>query len=185
MPEQVPTFPTLLPPLGDELLADQALDAVSQQIPDTLDVSASAAPPEPVPFGLTWQWDFERNRFKTDGAGAPRRVYDEDNLRCWIQTAMLIARNSHPIYDDDIGMEGGWGEATDGVMIGGLANDVAAQEQYMTAVADCLMVHDRITLVTNFDFYPQPDDPESLYVEFEVQLDDGEAIPMVLSVPEN
>jgi len=176
MPETRPDItPELIPPLGPDLQAQDALDVASSLLPDTLDLGDAPPESEPTPFGKSWAWDFARGRFKRYGS-SPAPVWDINNLKVWIQLVLNIGRFAHPIYEDDIGVD------QDHMMIGQLAQDPAAQALYMTTVADALMVHDRITDVTNFDFTDDPDDDEAVDVYFEVTVDDGEVFPITLSL---
>lgn len=169
MPETRPDFPTLIPPLGDELLADDALDAVAAALPDVPDLTVASEGDEQQPYGMAWQWDFANNRFFRQG-GTPVRVHDLNALRIWCETVTNIERGAHPIYDDDIGMDHAYG------MIGTLVDDVSAQTSYMQEVFDALMVHDRISNVTNFDFQTDPLEDEAVDVEYEVMTDDGDSV---------
>lgn len=176
MPENPIEFPQLLPPLGDELSADQALDAANQQAFESPESSDDVLSPEVQPYGLTWQWDFAKGRF-VDYGGTPAVVRDLDNLRIWAETVYNIQRHAHEIFDEDIGVEGS-------MMIGDLVDDVASQELYMQAMFDALMVHDRISNVTNFDFDVDTTDPESSYVYFEIHTDGGDVLPVTLAAQE-
>lgn len=178
MPEDDIQFPQLLPPLGPELLADQALDAVTDQIPDQPDLTANLQVDEPEVYGMTWKWDFGFNLFQTSN-GSPASVRDLDNLRIWVEATLNIERGTHPIYDDQVGMEPGSG------LVGENVDDPAAQTRYMEAVHDALMVHDRITDVTDFDFYLDANDPDSEneYVDFAIYTDDNDVIPVTLTIP--
>lgn len=180
MPETPPDFPQLLPPLGDELMADDALAQASAQIPEIPDLTEVYEEPQPNAYGMTWLWDFNTNRFVTNGSG-PARCWDTDSLRMWCQTAVAVNRGAHPIFSEDFGMDDAY------AMIGTVKDDVSAQQQYMEDVAQALIQHDRITSVDEFDFSDLPPDvdpgttladitSEGVYCYFEITTDDAQTL---------
>lgn len=178
MPETSPEFPQLLPPLGDELLADDALEAVAAQVPEVPDLAALPADsPEPQAYGKAWAWDFSTNRFKRAGH-TPVPVWDLDNLKVWIQTVLNVMVGAHPVFDETVGVDEPY------LPVSGLASDPEVQHNYMLQTHQALLMHDRITDVTAFDFWIDGNDTSVLYVDFEVHTDDGDVLPISLSVTE-
>lgn len=178
MPEAPLEFPQLLPPLGDELTADQALSAVATQ-PFDPDPAGLPQLDDTRPFGMTWAWDWANGRFLRAGS-SPVPVWDTNNLRQWIQAALNTARGAHSIYDDQFGMD------MDVDLVNTMAFDVAAQHLYAQAVTEALMTHDRITDVVDWRFYVATNDPDqdgsSTYVDFTVQVDNGESLDLTMRV---
>jgi hypothetical protein len=146
----------LLPPDPSIISPDLALEAALAPVVDL-------QPPEVLPYGKGWAFDFVANEFFMHGS-SPAAAYDTDNLVVWIEKCLRTARFTYPIYSDDFGVS----DPT--LLIGGpLQPETVAQ--WEQDVVEALTTHDRILDVVNF-VYRQADDV--LNILFEVILDGSE-----------
>lgn len=127
----------------DEDLAASAAGALAPA-PAATPINA----PAPIPFGKTWQFDFERGQFTHTGS-SPTVVTGFSALEEWCQMAIHSARYAHEVFSDVFGMD----EPDD--LIGNFAIGEALAD-WQAALVDALMVHDRITSVENFDMVWDP-----------------------------
>lgn len=135
-------------PAGDEDLisGDQQLAAAEASLADD-PLSTVATETPPIPFGVTWAWDRERERYVRFGA-APAEVRGVSALREWIYNALATAQGVHPIFSDEFGIE----DPDDWI---GLADPTDAIATFEPRAQEALLQHDRIEelddLVISFD----------------------------------
>lgn len=94
----------LLPADDDDIPADLALDAAATSAIAVDDPAAPLDEEQPEPFGMSWEFDYERGRFKRAGA-APAEVRGLDALKQRCLMALHTARFAHPVFTDAFGME--------------------------------------------------------------------------------
>lgn len=143
----------------DDNLRLAALEATTtglDPVPDTLGAVV----------GRGWAFDFATGQFARQGA-SPAVVSGENQLKSWIEKTLYTSRFAHPIYTSEYGTEGL-------VDIIGKLHEPGSEHTIEIAVRDALIVHDRITNVTDFSFAPVG---ESLEIGFTVVLDDGTTVP--------
>jgi Protein of unknown function (DUF2634) len=145
----------LIPPDPGLINPDLQLDTALAPVEDT-------DPEQPLPLGRAWRFDFTTGQFIRDGL-APKVTYELDSLIVWIEKTLRTARYAHPIYSDDYGME-------DPYSVVGMQANEELLTTFQDAIAEALLVHDRITNVENFSFNQDPFD-EGLYASFTVTLD--------------
>lgn len=146
----------LIPPDPGLINPDLALDAALAPVED---IETDA----PVPLGRSWRFDFTTGQFIRDGS-VPKVVYELDSLIMWIEKALRTARQAHPIYADEYGMDPPYD------LIGQQITGEEELSAYQEAVEAALLYHDRIIAVEDFSFSQDPSD-ETLYASFSVQID--------------
>lgn len=122
---------------------------------------------DPLPYGKSWAWDFSKGRFVRFGP-SPAQTNDLETLKTWIQKSMLTAKNAHPVYSEDFGMD-----SPDALI--GFISDPSAQDEWASDVRETLLQHDRIADVTDFTFVAT-DNGEALDVSFSVITDEDDNI---------
>lgn len=149
-------------PADQEITVDELLEAaLSGTLPDSTD------DPPPKPLGRGWAFDFNTGQFVAHGS-SPAAVDGLEQLKTWIAKALQTARFAHPIYSEDFGVEDPWES------FGKLVTPAMTGKMVAKATA-ALMVHDRITQVTDFTF---DHDPTSslLFVSFRVVVDENQQL---------
>lgn len=144
-------------PSDDETTPDQRLEAALSGLTPTAD------PDTQIPFGRGWDYDFVNNTFLQRNH-TPAEVSGTAQLRVWIEKTLRTARFAHPIYDEQYGVDGLW-EAFGHNFNPGL---IGRLEQH---TREALLVHDRITQVTDFTFDGSANS-SALYMSFRVLVDD-------------
>lgn len=134
---------------ADDLAVSPEVDVVAAEA-SALDAAQNVVSLPPEPMGRTWDFDWERGRFKRDGT-APREVRGTDAVAQWAQMVLHTAQRAHPIFSARFGVprpDGPIGDAI-GVLEG--ASDWAA------AAREALLLHDRIASVENvtIEWYPE------------------------------
>lgn len=142
-----------------EAAADSALD-------DPYGEVAPEAPP--VPFGRTWRFDFERQRFERLGT-APAEVAGYESLEQWLLTAASTAIGVHAAVDPEFGIE-----APNGLI--GHADPTEMVPDWIDGLRDAWMMHDRVVDVDPIEVSYDSTDG-TVYIErIEVVTDEGESI---------
>jgi hypothetical protein len=137
----VPTFPDdpnfeLIPANDEDLLsADDQLAAAEASLSDDPFATAATQPP-PIPFGRSWAWDRQRERYERLGT-APVEVRGLDALRQWVYNALSTAQGVHPIFSDEFGIE----DPDDWI---GLVDPVDAIATFEPRAREAVQQHDRI-----------------------------------------
>lgn len=161
-----------------ELVPDDEIDVDPQEVLDdalgeptdtTADPETSV--PQKAPFGKGWGFDFNANRFVTYGAG-PAITHEHETLKTWIMKAINTARGAHVIYDEAFGLDDPWADI-------GYVDDENRQAAYESKIVDTLMEHDRIRMVTDFEFESEEDTGDR-FATFTVITDNDDQIPIVL-----
>lgn len=136
-------------PLDDQDLVgslDQ-LAAAEASVADDPFGSLDSAEEPPVPYGQSWLWDAQRERYVRQGA-APVEVRGRDALKQWIYSALRTAQGVHPIFSDEFGIE----DPDDWL---GVVDPTDALATFQPRALDALVQHDRIEdlddLTANFD----------------------------------
>ena len=111
--------------------------------------------PEAVPFGSSWNFDFEQGRFVHEGSGA-MRVYGGTALSMWCLMALHSTRFAHDVFSEAFGVE-----SVDDLIGSVMAARSAAE--YEARMRDALLVHDRIVALEDFTVEFDPAD-DALYV---------------------
>lgn len=85
----------------------QGLDPANLIPPDSDDPSVVDATDEndPIPFGVSWQFDFLNGDIFLDNEGQPHFVEGVDELKEWISHYFSIEQDESLIFDDDIGTD--------------------------------------------------------------------------------
>lgn len=131
----------LLPPSDDLLTPEDDLNAAAASALEDPNAPIPVAGNVPEPLGVSWLFDFEAGRFVRQG-GAPARVTDVESLKQWCLAALNSARYAHAIFSDEFGME----HPVDDL---GAAVATEVVTDFATRIRDALLVHDRISDVTD------------------------------------
>jgi hypothetical protein len=148
-------------PADDEVTVDERLEAALAGVtPDEADDVDTA-------FGRGWAFDYASGEFVPHGL-APARVTGLTQLQAWIEKAVRTARGAHPIYSDDFGVD-------DAALYApyGYTFSAGIAQRWADGLRDALVVHDRISDVTDFQFTGDPADT-TMFVTFTVTTDEGE-----------
>lgn len=163
---------------ADDLLATTQLELDE---PDELDLDPFRPdliveePPLP-PFGKSWEFDFSTGKFIKVPNRGPLRTQGIQTLRGWIEKCLFTAREAHPIYSEDYGMDDPFewtGQQFTDELVGELERKVT----------EALTQHPRILDVKDFlaDFDPTD---EEMFVRFRCVIDgDEDVIIDDLAVP--
>lgn len=122
----------------------------------------------PVPFGRSWDFDWEAGQFRRVGQ-SPAEVTGFDTLGQWCEAALHSARFAHPIFSDEFGME----EPDDVI---GEFPDGEAIADWQRSLVDALMVHDRVTSVENVSLTWDPTTGILTVDSLDVVTDDEETL---------
>lgn len=159
----------LLPPDDEGVEPEAEVEAAAASVLEDVEGEPIADDEEPPqPFGRTWLFDFERGRFRRDGA-APAEVRGFAALEMWCLMALHSARYAHAVFSDDFGME------RPEEPLGELLDDEAAAE-YAERAQEALLVHDRIAAVENFEATIDPRVGALAVEHFEIVTDDDERL---------
>lgn len=149
MADQVDDLP-LVP--DDDLgsTPDEDLDAAAASALEAWPTPAEGR--QPVPFGKTPLFDFEKGRFVkrgglegTDSPGAPVFVSGVDALKQWCLMAIYSARFAHPVFTGAFGME------IPESVIGEATGIPVAIADWGARMQEALLVHDRIVSVEDYE----------------------------------
>lgn len=133
----------LLPPDDTITVADD-LEAAAQAAQIEGREGPGAEEDSKQPFGRGWAFDFSTGQFRHAGS-APAGVRGLDQLRMWIEKTLRTARLAHPMYSDNYGVDQPY-EAIGQVFSPAMAG------RYAKAIEEALMVHDRISAITDMEF---------------------------------
>lgn len=132
-------------------------------------VSLRQVAPQPVvPFGRSWQFDWEAGQFIHAGA-SPADTHGFGALEQWCLMAIHAARYAHPVFSDQFGMENPdspIGEFAEGEILA----------DWQRALVDALMVHDRVTSVENMDLDWDPSTGILTINNFDVVTDEDQTV---------
>lgn len=168
------SFPLL--PTNSQLTAQEDLQAAVAGALALPDVVVPVTDPPPLPFGKTWQFDWEARRFIWRGS-SPAETTGFGALAEWCLMAIHSTRYAHAVFDDEFGME------NPSAPIGEFAvGEILADWQQH--LIEALLVHDRITSVENIDLTWDPS-VGLLYVNnFDVVTDEQQRVSVGgVSVP--
>lgn len=122
---------------------------------------------EPIPYGITWKFDFNKGDIYTDSSGQTLEVTELDSLHEWIAHVLNVERGEVTIYSDEIGTTINYfiGQAmrVDGMLLESVGNDIAS----------AINVHDRVVSVEIISLIPIGYD---LYAVFSYETDDSTKI---------
>jgi hypothetical protein len=163
----------LLPEDVRTLTADEELAAYDDILDYDPELDRELAEEAIEPFGRSWDFDFNARRFQNLGMG-PAQTTGLDSLRMWVYACLNTAKDAHPIFDEDFGVEG-----LDDMI--GQPWDAELAGRYRTAVRDALLQHDRITDVDGFHFNHN-DLEEWVEVTFVIVVDDDEEVDFTAQV---
>lgn len=171
------TFPDnasfeLLPIEDTDLIsASEQLEAAEASIADNpFGAGAATAAPAPVPFGRTWQWEPDTERYVRLGS-APVEARGLDSLRQWIYAALQTAQGVHAVFPTAFGIEkpDDW--------IGGVdPTDALVTFEPRANVA--LKRHDRIEELDDLTAEYDPDEGVITIEDIVVITDEQEAVPL-------
>lgn len=146
---------------------DEALDnAIAQAIPAIQPVQGI----EPIPLGMSWLFDFRRNRMVRAGE-APTPVFGVDALKMWAQMALRTARYAYKVFSDQFGME------NPDELIGAL-NVTELLADFSARAVEALLVHDRITAVEGFNPVWEPANRAVIVPLFRLVLDNQQRVTL-------
>lgn len=165
--EDFPTF-ELIPGGTDDFPPDEEL--ASFEDPDA--IPSLDAEPDVLPTGYTWQLNPETGQF----ARTPLRVEGTDAVVAVAQVAVRTARYRHPsLFPDDFGRENMYA----GI---GRVDDAESRAERERDLRETLLAcHERITAVTNFLFFKDPDE-EIAVTECDIEID-GDTVVRLEGVP--
>lgn len=164
----LPQF-TLLPAEDPQSTPD---DQVAAAVAGALAAPASqtpVTPDPPVPFGRSWQFDFEQGRFIREGGSPAPTSGLFGGLVQWCLMAIHSARYAHPVFSDAFGME------NPDDLIGEFA-DGEALADWQRHLVEALLVHERITSVENFDLDWDPSTGILTINSFDVVTDEDQRV---------
>jgi hypothetical protein len=139
----------LTPPAEDPVSPDDQLDNAAAS---ALDEPAAVTGDAPVAFGREWVFDYDQRRFVRGLDGAPLEARGTEGLRTWLGGVVHTARGAHRVFSDEHGMD------KPNAPIGQAGADaVEHASDWGEKLRDAVMVHDRVTGVSNFDGYYDPD----------------------------
>lgn len=165
--EQTSPIARLLP--DDERALTAAQEAGQLAEPEVSDSPPLVVESAPLPIiGKSWAFDFVQGRFMPTRTGGIVATRGRETLRFWVEKCLRTPRRAFPIYDDDYGLEGGYD------LIGG-QYDPGEAADLGQRITDALLYHPRITAVTGFSAYFDPDE-ETLWLSFTVVTDQGDML---------
>lgn len=129
---------TLFPDIDDLDVDDFPLNDVGDEY---LSEEENAEEPEPIPYGITWKFDFNKGDLHTDNSGQFLIVEGRDTLHEWVSHTLNTWRWETPIFSGDIGTEIPNLIGARATIDGGTLARV--EEEIITA----LILHDRIDKV--------------------------------------
>jgi len=149
--------------------ADETLDAAEDSaLPPELAIEA----PVLIPLGKTWEWDWERNRFRTSSekGTAPLAVTGILALQEWLRTLASTAAGAHPALPPEFGVD----DPDDfiGLVDPTEAAAIFAERFVESAIAN----HDRVAAIEDFDPEWDPETGIVSVANFTVTLDDELAV---------
>jgi hypothetical protein len=160
------------PPDPDEELTLQ--DALAE--PATADPADTTGPP--APLGRAPAFDFIAHRFLPGTAGGPLQTRGVDTLRTWVEKAARTKRGQFPAVDPDFGTD----ITAEDLLSEGDPFDPSAISEYLDAVRRGLLVHPRITDVTDMQIIGSLDDDEAS-VAFTVVTDTTDLRDLDIRLP--
>lgn len=172
MPE---TFPDnagfeLLPIEDTDLIAaSEQLEAAEASITDNPFAQATAAP-TPIPFGRSWQWDRETERYVRLGT-APVETRGLDTLRAWIYAALQTAQGVHAVFPAAFGIE----NPDDWI---GVVDPTDALVTFEPRANVALKRHNRIEEVDDLTAEYDPGEGVITIEDLVVITDEQEAVPL-------
>jgi hypothetical protein len=160
---------TLVPTDDVEVSEEAALVAAER---DALDDPFAREDPSPpaIPLGKTWEFDFERGRFKRHG-GAPAVVRGEHALHQWLLAAAATAPGAHPVFSPEFGMEQWWspvGEDTE--------EAADALSSFEDRFAEAWTQHDRVSDVSDLEGSYDPTEGILYITDVVVVVDESERL---------
>lgn len=150
-------LPAVTPLSGDEQLsAAEALLSLTQN-----------AEPAVRTYGRTWVFDHRTGQFARNGS-SPAGCDGLDALVQWIHAAVRTPRLAALIHSENYGVD------IDDLFIGGLGT-AAEFADYKAALTDAIILHDRVSQVTDFLVTFASDD-DAAFVSFTVLTDQDHQI---------
>lgn len=163
----------LLPTDDMPLSPEEELDnAVAARLEDVHAIADR--PVAPIPFGRSWNWDWDRGRFHRVGS-APAEVREHKSLYEWILNALHTAAGHHPTLPDSFGIE------DPGAMFGEVDPSLAMSD-WEREVEVALLAHDRIKAVDSIELEWDPTAGIVYLTRMDVITDEGEAVAL-LDIP--
>jgi hypothetical protein len=165
-------IPAVVPIFDDALFDDVPVESYDEY-GNVLSVLADS-PPEVVPIGRTWAFDFEKGDFEMAEGGTPLKISNNDTriIQQWIRRALTTERLAYLIYPANFGVELA-------PVMNHSVRGAAAMAHVSTTVKDALLFHDRITEVSNLVV---TEESGTIFVRANVQLDRGELIAVNVPV---
>ena len=148
---------------GDDL--DQRVDAA---VASALAEETEEGEPEAVPFGRSWNFDFEQGRFVHEGSGA-MRVYGGTALSMWCLMALHSTRFAHDVFSEAFGVEN-----VDDLIGSAMSGEIGSE--YEARMREALLVHDRIVALEDFTVEFDPADDAVYVSDFTVVTDEDERV---------
>lgn len=139
-PLSVPEDPSfeLVPPEPAPTPEEAIAGAIAQAIPAIQPVQGV----EPIPLGMSWLFDFKKNRMVRNGSAA-MPVFGVDAVKMWAQMALRTARYAYAVFSDQFGFD-------DPESLVGALNVTELLADFARRTEEALLVHDRITAVEGF-----------------------------------
>jgi len=163
---------SIIPTDDQEVGAEEELRAaVDLAVEDPLLVDEGVED-APVPLGRSWDFDFQRGRFRRPGEVAPVETRGRETLAQWILTTLHTAAGAHPIFSPEYGME-------DPEDVIGLADPREALSDWEERVEAALLSHDRIMAVENVEL--EWDQAEGIIYlrRLDINTDEEEALRLI------
>lgn len=161
----------LLPIDDAEIPAQDALNAAAAAALGDREDPPSIETAGPIPFGVSWAFDWEAGRFKRHGQ-SPVRVTGLDALREWCMMAVNSTRFAHGVFSDRFGMDD-----PNELIGGGLGEDDDIASDAEEKIREALMIHDRIVDVTEFDIEWNPVEGILYLHSFTAVTDEADELP--------
>jgi hypothetical protein len=162
---------TLVPADEREVTAEEELDAAEASLLEEVG-AIPVDPGPPIPFGRTWAFDFEAQRFIRSGTGGPVEVRGEAALIQWMQAVLKTAAGAHPSLPSNIGLD-----SIDEYI--GTPDPSEALADFREDVQRALLVHDRIAAVQGPDCTHFPDRGLIVINRLVITTDEEEAVAIL------
>ena len=157
-------IPSVVPIFDDSLFDDVAVDTYDEYA-SVLSLVADT-PPDVVPIGRTWAFDFNTGEFEMAIGGSPKKLQDDDVriLQQWIRRALTTERLAYILYPANFGVELA-------PVLSGALRGPAGAIHIISTVKDALLVHDRIVSVTDVKV---TEEDSTISISANVHMDRGE-----------
>lgn len=158
------------PEAGEELRLQDALAQGGGGV--TLSVEA------PAPIGRAPAYDFHNRRLIPDAAGGPLMTRGSETLAVWVEKCLRTRRGENPAVDPSFGLD----LTAEDILAEGEPFDDASTAEYLAGVERALLLHPRITAVTDLAVDTDPDD-DAVFITLRVAIDGDDRDPLTIELP--